>query len=71
MRLKAIIIPFLILGLLIKPSFCQEKEALSLSLEDCIVKALKNNLRVAVEVYNPELADELKQKIIDNIFNNK
>ena len=33
------------------------EEPLSLSLEECIVKALKNNLQVAVEVYNPEIAD--------------
>jgi len=35
----------------------QEEKALSLSLEDCILKALKNNLGVAIEVLNPELAD--------------
>jgi len=29
----------------------------SLSLEDCIVGAMKNNLHVAVEVLNPEMAD--------------
>jgi outer membrane protein TolC len=54
---KAIVIPVLILSLFFKPSYSQEKEVLSLSLEDCIVKALKDNLRVAVEIYNPELAD--------------
>jgi len=35
----------------------QEEKSLSLSLEDCILKAIKNNLDVAVEVLNPELAD--------------
>ncbi len=35
----------------------QEKKVLSLSLEDCILKALENNLGVAIEVLNPELAD--------------
>jgi len=35
----------------------QEEKTLSLSLEDCIVKALKNNLGVAIEVLNPELSD--------------
>jgi len=36
----------------------QEKEkALSISLENCILSAMKNNLTVAVEVLNPELAD--------------
>ena len=57
MKRKAIIIPVLILALFFKPSYSQENEVLSLSLEDCIVKALKDNLRIAVEVYNPELAD--------------
>jgi outer membrane protein TolC len=39
-------------------SFAQQKEkGLSLSLEDCILKALENNLGVALEVLNPELAD--------------
>lgn len=57
MRIKASFLPILILVLLFKPSFPEEKEVLSLSLEDCIVKALKDNLNVAVEVYSPELAD--------------
>jgi outer membrane protein TolC len=40
------------------PSLAQQKEqALSLSLEDCILKAMENNLGVAIEVLNPELAD--------------
>jgi outer membrane protein TolC len=33
------------------------EETLSLSLEDCIIRALRDNLKVAVEVYNPEIAD--------------
>ena len=57
MKRKAIIIPVLILALFFKPSYSQEDEVLSFSLEDCIVKALKDNLRIAVEVYNPGLAD--------------
>ena len=32
-------------------------EQKSLSLEDCIVKAMRNNLSVAVEILNPEMAD--------------
>jgi len=56
-RFKAIIITIFILALFFKPSICQENEVLSLSLEDCIVKAMKDNLKIAVEVYNPELAD--------------
>lgn len=39
-------------------SLAQQKEkTLSLSLEDCILKAMENNLGVAIEVLNPELAD--------------
>ncbi len=39
-------------------SLAQQKEkTLSLSLEDCILKAMENNLDVAIEVLNPELAD--------------
>jgi outer membrane protein TolC len=37
-------------------SFGQEKKELTLSLEDSIARALKNNLNVAVEVVSPELA---------------
>lgn len=57
MRMKASLILVLILTLFLKPSFPQEERVLSFSLEDCIVKALKDNLNVAVEVYNPDLAD--------------
>ena len=35
----------------------QEEKALSLSLEDCILKAMKNNIGVAIEILNPELSD--------------
>jgi len=55
--MKSSIILVLILTLFFKPSFPQEEKVLSFSLEDCIVKALKDNLTVAVEVYNPDLAD--------------
>ena len=37
-------------------TFAQETKK-SLSLDDCIVGALKNNLRIAVEVLNPNIAD--------------
>lgn len=33
------------------------EDVLSLTLEECIIKTLKDNLRLAVEVFNPELAD--------------
>ena len=62
MKRKAIFVSILFLALLFKPSLGQEKETLSLSLEDCILKALKENLKVAVESYNPELADAYLSK---------
>jgi outer membrane protein TolC len=48
----------LFVGLLViaTASFAQQNKK-SLSLEDCIVGALKNNLHIAVEVLNPEIAD--------------
>ncbi|MGB8953580.1 MAG: TolC family protein [Candidatus Aminicenantales bacterium] len=54
---KILLMTVLILALVAGEGRCQEKEILSLSLEECLAKALKNNLQVAVEVYNPELAD--------------
>lgn len=33
------------------------EEVLTISLDDCIIKAMQNNLNIAVEVYNPEIAD--------------
>jgi len=53
---KKTLLSVLILAILAGPAFSQDKEALSLSLEDCVAKALKNNLSLAVEVYNPEIA---------------
>jgi outer membrane protein TolC len=49
----------------------QEEKTLSLSLEDCILNAMKNNLNVAVEVLNPELSDisvsMAKEKFMPNL----
>ena len=43
-----------------------------LSLSDCIVGALKNNLGLAVEVFNPQLADisvtQAKEKFVPNLI---
>jgi len=50
------IICFLPILLLTAGAWAQKKER-ALSLEDCILKAMQNNLNVAVEVLNPELAD--------------
>ncbi|MFQ5721461.1 MAG: TolC family protein [Candidatus Aminicenantales bacterium] len=38
-------------------SSAQQEKAFSLSLEDCILKAMENNLGLAVQVLSPELAD--------------
>ena len=38
------------------PGPAQDRQVLNLSLEDCVAKALKNNLNVAVEKMTPELA---------------
>jgi outer membrane protein TolC len=57
MRMRASLVLVLVLTLFLKPSFSQEEKVLSFSLEDCVVKALKDNLTVAVEVYNPDIAD--------------
>ena len=57
MRIKAILIPALVFILFFKPCLSEEEEAISLSLEECIIRTLKDNLNVAVEVINPELAD--------------
>jgi len=46
----------LALTLLAGPGFGQETQDLKLTLEDSIVRALKNNLNVAAEVINPGLA---------------
>jgi outer membrane protein TolC len=37
--------------------YSQQNKTEYLSLEDCIIGALKNNLRVAIEVLNPDIAD--------------
>jgi len=50
-------ISVLILVLFFKPCYSQQEKTLSLTLEECVIRALKDNLNVAVEVINPELAD--------------
>lgn len=48
----------LILALFVPALSAQQTPEVSLTLSDAIVKAMKNNLNLAVEVYNPDLADE-------------
>ncbi|MBN1224132.1 MAG: TolC family protein [Candidatus Aminicenantes bacterium] len=45
----------LMIAILASGSFAQERKV-SLTLEECIVSAMKNNLGVAVEVLNPDIA---------------
>ena len=56
MTTKKALVLFFFLAVLAGQAFSQDKEVLSLSLEDCVAKALKNNLSLAVEIYNPEIA---------------
>jgi outer membrane protein TolC len=56
MTKKRILSAFLVLAFCGGFAFGQEKKEVSLTLEDSIVKALKNNLNIAAEVINPELA---------------
>lgn len=57
MKIKSCLILSLFVFLYCIPSFCGDEKTLSLSIEESIIKALENNLKVAVEVYNPDLAD--------------
>jgi len=56
MKVKVCLISVLAAVFLCRPAPGQNKEVLTLSLEECILKAMKNNLSVAVELLNPELA---------------
>jgi outer membrane protein TolC len=38
-------------------SFSQDENVLPMSLQDCIEKALEDNLNLAIQVFNPEMAD--------------
>lgn len=57
MKIKASFMAVIILTLLFKPCYSEQEEVLSLTLEECVIRALKDNLSVAVEIINPELAD--------------
>ncbi len=57
MKTKAIILPALIFFLFFIPCHSEEENVISLTLEECVIKTLRDNLNVAVEVINPELAE--------------
>jgi len=61
------IICFLSILFLTTGAWAQKKEK-ALSLEDCILKAMENNLNVAVEVLNPELADISVSRAMENFL---
>jgi outer membrane protein TolC len=56
-KIKASFIAVFILILFFRPCYSEEEEVLSLTLEECVIRTLKDNLNVAVEVINPDLAD--------------
>ncbi len=57
MKLRTYAAAALILGAAALPARGQQEgSALSLSLEDCILRAMKNNLAVAIQVLNPAIA---------------
>ena len=56
MKIKALLIAVIVLGTFAW-SFGQEQDIVSLTLEDCILKAMEGNLQVAVEEYKPRLAE--------------
>ena len=59
MRLKATLLLAALALVLAAPGFGQEAPGtLSMSLEECIVKALKDNLGVAIQVLGPQLSAE-------------
>jgi len=70
-RAQCIGIATLIL-LLVGSTFAQqETETITLSLKGCIIKAMENNLGVAIEVLNPELAeisvDSAREKFLPDL----
>jgi len=54
---KTLVILTLLIFLAPAFSTAQQEKAFSFSLEDCILKAMENNLGLAVQVLSPELAD--------------
>ncbi len=55
-KLNSILISFFFLFVISGKLFSQEE--ITLSLEECIKEALKNNLELSLEIFNPKLAEE-------------
>jgi outer membrane protein TolC len=74
MRLKAILSLVALALVLAAPGFGQDvpaQGALSMSLEECIVKALRDNLGVAIQVLGPQISAEavnqVQEKYVPNL----
>jgi outer membrane protein TolC len=77
MRKIKLITGIFMAGLALGSAFAQD-QVKSMTLEDCILGALKNNLSVAIQVLSPQLADETlskaREKFIPTLsmsFNNR
>lgn len=69
MRLKATLVLAALALVLAAPGFGQEAPGtLSMSLEECIVKALKDNLGVAIQVLGPEISAEAVNQAQEKYF---
>ncbi len=70
--MKKIKLMNIMLILALATSLWSQQTEKKLSLDDCIVGALKNNLGLAVEVFNPQLADisirQAKEKFVPNLY---
>ncbi|UCE42107.1 MAG: TolC family protein [Candidatus Aminicenantes bacterium] len=70
--MKKIKLVNVLIVLALAASLWSQQTEKNLSLNDCIVGALKNNLGLAVEVFNPQLADisvtQAKEKFVPSIY---
>ncbi len=70
--MKKIKLMNIMLILALATSLWSQQTEKKLSLDDCIVGALKNNLGLAVEVFNPQLADisirQAKEKFVPSLY---
>lgn len=71
MQIKKIINILFFTFILVSSSWAQQTNERELTLEDCILHAIRNNLDVAVEIYSTELADisvsSAKEKFLPNL----
>jgi len=55
-KIRRLILLILLIGSIWRPLPADDRTVLSLTLDDAVARALKNNLDIAVQAYNPELA---------------